>query len=393
MLLLKKSRSILVGLIFIFALPLMAQENPPKKDAKKKMAPKKETLPAVGIEIGNFIVSNLVFRGGDIFTIYADQTKQSYGSTTGAWSYEPYILYTTPVKGLSFVMWTNYTLQGREDVDTDGRFQTTPGGDNIFASDLKTLLAGGTPNLLSTYNTSVAGIGNANTVLSTNPGGEPKQYKEKNGMKRADEVDLEIKYSATGKPGTVFFGLHYYLFPSKLDAIKSASATEVFFGYGLPGAFSDVSATVWIRTDNSNTYAQVTYAPKIKLTKLISLNLSANVGYGIQPDIQGIQDVTGSIGLSAGGFSIAFNAAYRPTLAFFDTDTNNRYAWSWLNGGSDGYDGYVADPAQQGLEADIMKALIEQTVTNLGNANYSYTARQKLPRMLYWVSLGYTISI
>ncbi|MCR9141865.1 MAG: hypothetical protein NXI24_06405 [bacterium] len=386
----QKKITILSLLLALLSFPLYAQEDPGIQAAE-------EELPDASIDVDLAFVSNYVFRGDDLFITRAQQKNESYGSHSGEMAFQPSITFNTPLEGLSFNIWGSFAMFGRDDVDTDQIVQTAPGS----STDVISGLAIGEPQanaIVQAAGGTADGI--TTTALSTNKetGGLPGYYAEPNGLKRLDELDFTIAYSADTKVGSIGFGFVAYTFPYISNGQTLTGGTEeIFVSYALP-FLPELGLSVNADIDSSVMYYNLSYGSGVEITDGVSLDYGAGVGYGngyLGKRVQGIQDVTGSIGISAYGFSVAYNIAYRPNLEFFDEDTSgNRNNPSWINGSSTAGDGLVADPSQtNGFVRTTINNGIGTAISNASGVNYTYTPRQKLPRTLWWISAGYSFSI
>ncbi|MCB1321015.1 MAG: hypothetical protein KDK34_12220, partial [Leptospiraceae bacterium] len=126
-------------------------------------------------------------------------------------------------------------------------------------------------------------------------------------------------------------------------------------------------------------------------------------GYGITSYLERVHYVTGSIGVSLYGFSVAFNTSYRPDIRFHDTDNggliDDSSAVAFL-GSSSRADGLVTNNKYAyGYLNQIFLSNLNNTATGLNTLNpftgytYSYTPRQKLPKWVNWISVSYSFSI
>ena len=305
-----KKITILSLLLALLSSPLLAQDPEPDP------APADDALPEGSIDVDLAFVSNYVFRGQDLFTGRAQQKGESYGSHTGEWAFQPSVTFNTPVEGLYFNFWGSFAMAGRQDQDVDGALQTKPNG---TAVDITTAL--------STIGTDpVAALNRANsTVDDGSTDGMPGWYRENNGLDRLDEVDLTIGYGTDTSIGSIGFGIISYTNPnSKTKGALGDPVEEIFFSYALP-FLPDLSLSMYTQLNDSVNYYNLSYGSGVEITDGISLDYGAGVGYGVRSKLQGVQDVTGSVGVTVYGFSIAYNVSYRPTLAFFDEDTGNSF--------------------------------------------------------------------
>ena len=390
--------------VFIISMPVFAQEageggSKSEKDATE--ATKKaeeEGGPAIAIEFDNTFVSNYVFRGSDLFTNRAVQEGKSYGAHSGAWAYQPTISFGTS-SGWSFSIWGSYAMEGRNDVDVDERIQTSPGGASLlsdFHSSMGNLTAyDGTADAMLIAGTAPNLTAAASTFVDTSVA---KQHKEQNGLKRLDEIDFTIDYTLeTKKSGSISFGIIAYYLPGTFQS-HSGNLTEAYISYTTPVVPLTLSA--YGELTSADMYFSAGTEHEIELSDSMAISLGVSTGYGVYAGLQGWQDITGSVGLSVGGFSVGFNAAYRPNLAIHEKVLGNtpgdKNIPLWLNGGSTVFDGMVADPGQTtGLANDLIVQAINANNALKGHSygNYSYTPRKKLPRVVYWLNIGYTLEI
>jgi len=267
-------------------------------------------------------------------------------------------------------------MAGRADADTDQRLQSEPGGDNLAPNG----------NIVGVY-TALPVPTNA-VELDAYVKGFPNFYKEKNGLGRKDEIDFTLDYSAETKKGNVSFGLINYVNPSTRGKDNFGAITEIYFKYALP-FFTDLTFAVYsgIATDKYQ-YYNAGYKKEVKLSKAMKLTFGLGVGYMVVDELKGVKDVTASVKLGIGKFTLGFNLVNRPDLRFAEVwagEDSASQAPLWMYGASTLSDGLVADPSRNnGLLNDYVNAQI-------GNAlGVAYTPRQKLPRNLYYVTIGYT---
>ena len=118
--------------------------------------------------------------------------------------------------------------------------------------------------------------------------------------------------------------------------------------------------------------------------------------HGVYDRLQALQDVTAMLGLDYYGFYLELHSAYRPNLRLYDFDSagdGSNQLPVWLLGESSDADGLVADPSRQyGYVNHYINRQIEAFMQQ-GIADYTYTPRQKLPRVLYWASFGYSFTL
>lgn len=379
-----------------------------------------QDLPKASVEVSADFVSNYVWRGGDIFgASIADQQARNQDGKIQAWAFQPSITFITPVEGLSFNIWGSFATRHRQDTDSDQLIQQGPGGSSIeFNEALVTAQSGDASALSSSAGTTlfttnsagtrVTGIAGVDSISFHHPECEdatavncvPNFYKEKNGLHRLDEIDYTLDYTRETTVGTMSFGIIYYTLPhvtAKADAFE-----EVYVGYALP-QLPDLSLTIYTDVTSgasSNNYILLAYGSDFEISDGVALTYGASTGYGIKSRLQGIQDVTGSIGVDVQGFFVKFNVAHRPDTRFFDEDSSEAPNLA-LFGLSSRSDGLIADKSQTtGFANSIINATVNAAIdsaisetTRTDGYTYTYTPRQKIPSEIYWVSLGYTFEI
>lgn len=359
-----------------------------------------EELPPGGVDVSMQFVSNYVWRGYDLYEDFARQNSQAFGSATGAVAFQPSVTFATPVEGLYANIWASIAMQGRDDVDTDQLLQTGPGlsgTDDLGAIqgvNLATLTreSGGavTPStLLATYLTLMTTAGLDSLEKTATGAKAPGFYKEENGLKRSDEIDLTIGYERETSSGTIGFGFVTYIRPNPVNSTPEPSS-EVFITYGLPDSLSFLRVGVYGDIELHTVYIPLTVAFEPE-----PFYFSLTAGYGVQPGLNNWQDVTAGVGVEIAGFNIGVYAVYRPHLAFFDPDTEvGRDVPAWLAGGSTRFDGLAPDPSKtNGMVNSDLNELLTGALRPFAGSLYSYTPRQRIPRVLYYANIGYTFSI
>ena len=414
----KKRNLWLLSIALAFSFPLLAEEK--KEEAK----PAAEPPPPTGsFTVDNQIVSNYVFRGADMLASYWSQKNQAYGSFNKAFAYQPSLTWTTPLDGLTFNLWGSFALSNRKDKDVDGSLQTGPGTSDLIASNVSstgfsqsgfnTALTANTPTL-ATLSAAAA------TGLNTRTYGVPNQYKETNGLGRADELDFTLDYTKVTSIGKMTMGFIHYAFANPLRRTAApltafpvnpgmgASgtnyySTEIYVGFALPQV---PQLTFKVNSDlvTSYQYWSVNYSDTKALSESVNLVYGVNAGYQTWNNLQGWQDVTGKLGVAIGGFTAGFNFAWRPDMkiaeanfagaSFGGSGDINTTAPLGLIGGSV-LDGKVINPAlNQDFAHRVVNGLVSTAITGImPSGSYTYNERQKLPHVLYWINFGYAISI
>lgn len=409
------------GVLLCASMPLMAEET---------------KLPNASVDVNATVVSNYVFRGNDMFQNRFVQKRKEIDGKNIAPAFQPSITFKTPVDGLTFNVWGSFALSGREDKDVDQRIQTGRGayntaepgfGNNPLVDAAQTFgtsgVAAAQAQLYSSYTTlatpthnlfsGTAGQSIANQKVAT-------FYKDVNGLKRLDEIDLTLAYSSATRVGVLGFGIiHYGLANAKGKAnpfggianTANYYATEMYVSYALP-MLPDLTAKLSSDIVNSNQYYQLLYSKTFNVSDSVAVSVNTGPGYSVQTNLytlnggagqandpaiqtlQGWKEWTSNVGVTVKGFTVGVNAAYRPDLRFFDLDYGTNRALE-VDGGSTMDDGLIPNPATSGsgIYADLLTRTVTTAVRNrTGNQSYTYTPRQKLPKWLYWVNLGYTAS-
>ncbi|MCB1320273.1 MAG: hypothetical protein KDK34_08470, partial [Leptospiraceae bacterium] len=290
-----------------------------------------DDLPDASVDIEAAFVSNYVWRGIDYHSGRAIQEQKAYGPDTGAWAFQPSITFNTPVEGLYANIWGSFAMEGREDEDVDGVFQTTPGGTDILANAsggpaqydawLTSWFGSTSPSHFDIYNNALGQTSGSTGDLTTP--GVPKQYKEQNGLKRSDEIDLTIGYERETSVGTMGFGIVTYTGANPVG--KYASQEEMFISYA-PSILPIMTLSIYKELEGgpvaggSGSYYSVSFGDGAEVSEGIEVFGSVNFGYSVRPQLQGWQDVTASAGVSLYGFTVSYNIAYRPDMRLHDND-------------------------------------------------------------------------
>ncbi len=398
----KKFSKILMLTAAFAAMPLYAQEE----------GATEEELPMV--DVGFDIVSNYVWRGYDVHQSYFDQQSKSISGTNVAPAFQPSITVNTPLDGLSVGLWGSFAMVGRGDVDSDGRLQEGAGGSNILTDSgaittaspyfdkatLESYLR--TDALTDPYGTGAADGGLIALGMAANGvdylGKAPGFYKEENGLKRVDEVDFTIDYSFDASIGSFSAGIVSYVLP---NSVATGAATELYISYS-PAAFDALALAAYYDIGSGAQYYNASLGHDFELSESVALSAGVGAGYGVFTGMQGVMDVTYSLGMSFGDFSVGLNLVNRPDLKMYDGDSTSKNVPAWIVGGSTNTDGLVADPSQNnGLVNEVVNGAIGNMINGVSPAaalypddlGYSYTPRQKLPSNLFYVSFGYSTSI
>lgn len=370
------STLILVTSLLLFIFPVYS-ESPgiTPKVPEKEHEDEEEGKPYIHLILG--FGSNFIDRGEDTLSDRAVQNHKKYGSHTGAPHFAPNVILETPLEGMTFDLWFSFAMTGRNDKDIDRVLQT-----QSYGTDLVPLIQTGDQDALEKEL--------QNPECLEQNGCMPGYQKEPTGLSRNDRIIFTWLYETESKPGLVGGGITSDGFVNAKD--KEGPTTELFFAYS-PFFLPWVRYELYIDIGSPGNYHSLGISEEWNLTDKLVFDAGIRFGYGVLRNLQGMQDVTADIQFFYEGFFIGATAAYRPNLAFFDTDEAvpvNRTA-GWLTGRSSNTDGLVADPSR--LYGPVNVILNQQIQNFLDTTNgpqpYQYTPRQKLPRILYAFRIGY----
>lgn len=313
--------------------------------------------PAVDLRVD--LVSNVLWRGYDVHANRARQQSKSYGFHTGETALQPSFTFYFPGSALRFNTFASFALYGRNDVDEDRVIQSAP---DHPARELP------------------------------RPAGF---YAEPNGLARADAVHFTLAWQRSAAIGDISVGLVSHTNPNlRTKDFSGDPQEEIFFSYA-PPAFRALSATVWANLNNSDLYARLACGGALD-TGLAAIRFEYEISgaYGVQDFVQDWQDAGLRLGFARGGFSISATLVYRPQLAFFDEDVNREFGGAyWLSGESSRGDGLVADPALTNGPWNRFRNEALSAALGAGAPGYVYQPRQRLPRTLGALQIGYQLSL
>jgi hypothetical protein len=359
--------------------------------------------PSISVDLP--IVSTYVFRGVDVFQNKFVQEKKSISGFNLAPAIQPSITFNF-TEGWSFNIWSSFALTNRQDKDTDQILQIGP--DDVsspVASAYNIFIAGnllGTPLPFSIVENAVQNYisGKEEDIIK---GDEPAPafYKEPNGLRRVDEVDLTLSYSFDTKLGKMTGGIVTYLLPNTTKGVTGTDqSTELFVGYS-PKALPNLSITLYGETNLDDyegaTFTYISYSIPLIESQNMNLSFDPGLGYQTQDNLQGIKYVSLPFTLAMGSLEFMFVGIYRPDTRFFDSDSYKGDAVKLL-GLSTISDGLIPDPAKNtGILNSIINEYISNEIKTALTAagypfNYTYTPRQSIPKLIYYFSIGYSIT-
>jgi hypothetical protein len=357
--------------------------------------------PSIDVDLP--IVSNYVFRGVDVFQSKFVQEKKSISGFNLAPAIQPSITFNF-TEGWSFNIWSSFALTNRQDKDTDQLLQSEP--DDVsgpVASAYNDFIAKnllGTPVPFSNVENAVQSAisGNEEAIIK----GEqfaPAFYKEPNGLRRVDEVDLTLSYSFDTKLGNMTGGIVTYLLPNTTKGVTGIDqSTELFVGYS-PKALPNLSITLYgeinLNGYEGATFTYISYSIPLIESQNMTLSFDPELGYQTQDNLQGIKYVSLPFTLAMGSLKFMFVGIYRPDTRFFDSDPYKGDAVKLL-GLSTISDGLIPDPAKNtGILNSIINGYISNQIQTALTAagypfTYTYTPTQSIPKLIYYFSIGYS---
>lgn len=354
-----------------------------------------------GIDFTADVVSNYVFRGVDVHSNKFVQDGKSYGSFNMAPAFQPSLTFKF-AEGWSLNVWGSFALTGRNDVDTDELLQAGPAGyDGGYLQAIHGAATTGAAvdlaTIIATIEADPTGAGGDPLDYSAVAGQEttgPGFHKEQNGLKRNDEIDITLSYSVGSKLGTMSGGIVSYNYTNISQQL--ASNVEMFVGFA-PAILPELSLTAYVDVAtpgySGSTYSYLAYTKAFEFGEGKNVTIAPGIGYATDTTkkIQGWKNANLPITLNLGGFHLGVTGVYRTDMRFFDSDTAPGDGIAYY-GGSSMNDGLVVDPGQtNGIANGIVNYDIQQQI-QATLPGYSYTARQHLPKLVYFYTVGYTMS-
>ncbi len=356
--------------------------------------------PSISVDIP--VVSTYVFRGVDVFQNKFVQEKKSISGFNFAPAIQPSITFNFS-EGWSFNIWSSYALTNRQDKDTDELLQEGPSDTGPVAIAYSGYIAGnllGTPTPFSVVEAAIQSAisGNEEDIIKEEKFA-PGFYKEPNGLKRVDEVDLTLSYSFDTKLGKMTGGIITYLLPNTTKGVTGVDqSTELFVGYS-PKALPNLSITLYGETNldgyEGATFTYLTYSIPIIESDNMTLSFDPGIAYQTQNNLQGIKYMSLPLNLAMGNLKFSFVGIYRPDTRFYDTDSYKGDAVKLL-GLSTISDGLIPDPAKNtGILNNIINGYISNKIQTVLTAagfpfSYTYTPTQSIPKFIYYFSIGYS---
>lgn len=328
------------------------------------------------LEVSLEVSNDLIFRGesfnGDLANL---RNNRSYRSYTDAWSFQPYIQLLTPLEGFNVFIWGNVNLQHQGDRDSDFfLFQDGPGKPNRTQEVLESLSQG-------------------NLIIDPN---KTKRHRERNGSQRWSGAFFGGDYNWQTKMGGFGFGTWMY---GTTDTQERFTWQEWFLRYRPPILkFLNLEFGFYLNTSSSSQGIPGAPPNFVNGQKYISLDLNhtfrENEFFRIQylfhtgylsgnnniNKLSGFSNITNTIRLLFGNFSISGIWAYRPNPSLFDIGDTNPL------------DGRTPDPSKlygwwnEWKLKEILNVYPNPEISTLIIEKFT---SQKIPRHLYSIVLGY----
>lgn len=371
----------------------------------------------VTISISHEFVSDFIWRGNSYGGNYMSRrNNEKYKETTEYYAYQPNLRVQSP-SGLYFELWGNMALKSRSDKDSDLRaLQAYPGGpaidpDYYFKRIESGNLSDGSTSIFydpgKNVYSATCGDQSVPTDCLVNPS-HLRNHKEKNGMWRTDGMFTTFGYEMPGgKFGNFTFGTWWYF---ESDKNSRYSWNEYFIWWSLPILQDILSPQLQFYTQSSQdgnagadggNYIALTASHTFFEGNFFQIVPSTNVGYKSPNNNtdrkSGFNDITTSLKFLFGDFFFSLNHAHRPDIALHDNDSSfytsieNSNAYSNLSS----YDGKTVDPSKLfGFKNELVYNTISEL--NIDSLYKEYLARsyqyQKIPRNLFWISVGFNQS-
>lgn len=383
--------------------PLRAQDSvgEPAADSSPLTPAADDSLPTLPVEVSFAFANGYIWRGIDFHANNAIQENRAPGENTGAWSFQPSVTVQTPLEGLSVNFWFGFALENRADRDVDQLWNNGT-GTKLKPSEFLAALANPEPYGL---NDSAAGtyflVSNETAPNAFFSGFAPALGfdREPYGLDRLDEMDLTLEYSAETSRGVFGTGVSSYNLIDKRS--KNVPLVELYVFYTAP---LPLAPTLKIANElhTNALFASLGASHSAPISESVSVDASLELGYANGPSLATstgethnlFTHVQGGIGLSFYGFNVTLNGVYRPDLRWVDADAGENKA-AWIVGASNNRDGLQTDYARTNGFAN---AYLNEQIATVLNANgnplgltYEYTPRTRIPRVVWWLSCGYTV--
>jgi hypothetical protein len=367
-----------------------------KIDRIEKDSGQKEKLleKGVSIVVTTKISNTLIFRGLDAYQDVYSMRKQKVDSFNKTGVFTPNVYFNFK-NGLYFGFIGNFAIQNRQDVDTDGTIQKSPGsqGYNPF---VPTFLG---QDPVASWNNYIANNTPSINDISNNQN-IPKPRAELNGLRRYDSAWMGFGYKTEQtRRGLFDIGIFSYYLPNPVNGAffpglwsgKSASLTEIYILYTPPGVLNKFTWSTYGMIETNWIYNSLEYKNYIIINQNMKIDYGFLAGYSIQTRVQGFKNINLPVGFNIGSLRIGASMYYRPTIGFYDysgNSTQDKKASAWITGGSTPGDGLIPDPTKN---SGIVNQTINSYLASRFNAS-SFTPYQKIPRIIYSFEISYSIT-
>jgi len=366
--------------LFIFMglfVPLLSQSGyGTKKDVITEA--KDKDLPL--IEANMEVSSDFIFRGESFGGEYvARRNNTPYRAYTDSWTFQPDVLFHTPLEGLKFLFWGNLNLQHRRDKDSDYRILQDGAGQQERFLELYRDFQGG-------------GINFDPRVT--------KAHKEKNGLSRQDGAFLGGYYQWNNRLGMFRFGTWIW---NNADRSNKYTWQEWFVVYSPPFLkFLNPELSVYFNNSSSNNgdsnnppnvtngqnYISLDFSHTFREEQFFRIRPTLHIGYIVNNNNlnqkSGISNITSGIKFFFGSFYIGGFWVHRPEAHLWDVDNNPR-------------DGKIQDPSKQygyldqRIYREIKQVYFNQPI--LADYLKGQYGNQSILKDLYYITLGYEVRL
>jgi hypothetical protein len=336
------------------------------------------------VEVTLETASDFIFRGNSFGgEVLSERDNTSYKSLNQAYAFQPTLDFYTPIKGFTVELWLNVFLSGRNDRDADGRIlQSGPSRPElypIFQNDL------------------------SNGKLTFDPQ-YIRPYREENGLKRDDGIELMPQYEFQNQKYGIFktgiFSYNTFIPNDRFSWTQTYLIYEPKFLETLEPKVS-IYKTVFNPDESKSTginkgsaYASLELGHEFRKKQFYRISLNSSLGYIYQNnpvnEKSGLSDLTTKATLYAGKFFLTTNHVYRPDTKLY---ANNYYfdaSTRYLN------DGNANDPTKTyGYKNQVIFDSIAKASPNEVTRIYlkdKYEGHKVLQNIFYF-SIGYTFEM
>ncbi len=351
----------------------------------------------------NFTISSTYIDcGEDIFENQFHQNRKSIGNFNVAPVFQTSFTFYI-FDNWSLHLSSSHALRYRNDKDIDEVLQIAPKDTN--SNTATTYLNFFFNNILNTNNNTnlieqIINDFNNTEIYMTNNKNMPNFYKEPVGLKYFDQYDITLKYSYGFKHGLFSIGIINSFLPNyKILNQNSSSSTELFIEF-IPEYLSKMTINLCKEIQGENPdriFLYMNYSFSLLKKNNIDFLLIPGFSYQHQENLYGIKYLDLNFSIQIKDFTFSIVGVYRPDRRFYDNDPYSNKAVQLL-GLSTNKDGLIPDPARtNGLLNSLTNTFISQSLqTFLQESDYpfkyTYIPQQQIPKYIYYISMGYSIS-